>query len=98
MIDEINFPPGMDVSVCVSKGTICYDRSESLSEDEDNVSGIVYRVFDIHGNLVEEPKWTNWNGTCPILKQPSSQYSDYGDENDWDVEPEYSWNMTLNNV
>jgi hypothetical protein len=87
MIDEINFPPGMDVSVCVSKGTICYGDNESYSSEDEDVSGIVYRLFDIYENLVEKPTWTNWNGTCTILKLPSPQCSDYGDEDDWDVEP-----------
>lgn len=91
MIDEINFPAGMDVSVCVSKGLICYGhhRNEGCSsEDDDDERGIVYRVFDIYENLIEEPTWTEWTGTCTILKLPSPQCSDYED-NDWDVEPDH---------
>jgi hypothetical protein len=92
-IDDINFPEHLPVSVCVSKGTICYaSNSNELRDEYGEAKGLVYSLYDEEETLIVQPKWKEWFGSCVFLKLPSLHPSPYNsdDEDDyWAVEPNY---------
>lgn len=83
LIEEVEFPEHLSISVCVDKGIIRYG-SHTDTDNLPNAKGIVYSLFDVDGEPIQ-PVWTNWQNTC-VIHRFNYEPSDISDDDSWITE------------
>lgn len=77
LLHQIDFTASAHIEI--HDGMICFlsHKKEGFS----NERGIVYNAYDLDGNKISEPQWTEWSNICNILRSREDILEEWWSEN-----------------